>query len=335
MKEAYAKILERIRSMGGTIDESDLYPLLGEYGLTDDDAQDLIAYLDKEGVTLKEEADLDEAAKSGKQRQPLLTKEQEIALAKRVKEGDQAAEMELFERNLPLSISIARRYINPNDPNAEDIEEAAKLGLLAAVRKYDPSKGTRFSTCAYLWIRSYIQSAMNDAVGHIKLPQELAEYRRKINAKANELTLELCREPTPEEIADALPEISRNVVYQLLSIDNKVGSLDAPVNDGSDSTLMDFIQDSGTAGPKESAISQEDSDEMDELLERLKKYSDALTDREKVALFSAYGVFGYPKKSGEALAKEWGISRQRVNQIRQQGLRKIRQAALKDDDKAV
>ncbi|HMS50507.1 MAG TPA: sigma-70 family RNA polymerase sigma factor, partial [Candidatus Saccharibacteria bacterium] len=217
---------------------------------------------EEEEVVIQEQVYLDDVADDSVRlylreigKIPLLTAEQELALAQRVVAGEKDAKDQMAEANMRLVVSIAKRYVG-RGLDLLDLIQEGNTGLLRAVEKFDPDKGFKFSTYATWWIRQAITRAIADQARTIRIPVHMVETINKLLRTQRRLTQELNREPTNEEIAKAM-EIEVDKVEHIMKIKQDISSLDASVRDDEeDSVLGDFIEDEDTVSPEESATGQ-------------------------------------------------------------------------------
>ena len=246
---------------------------------------------------------------------PRLTFEDEKELSEKALNGDKKAINKLIECNLLLVVSIAKKYIGCGMPFADLIQEG-NLGLMKAARKYDGTKGFRFSTYATFWIKQSISRSLEENSRTIRLPGNTIELLRKVKKASNELSQELGREPSNAEIAERI-DVEIEKVQVALEMSQSVSSLDNPVDDSGETCVCDLVADTRAENPLNNIIKEDNNSIVETILNTLgKKEADIIKKR--------FGI-GYVKPMTlEEIGNEYGVSKERIRQIQDKAMRKLR-----------
>ena len=248
---------------------------------------------------------------------PLLSPEQEIYLAKRVKDGDEAAKNKLIESNLRLVAFVAKKYIGKSELSFLDLIQEGNIGLIKAINKYDYTKGYKFSTYATYWIRQSISRAIADQSHLIRTPVHVVEGLSKIAKAKTTLSQTLHRVPTYEEIAEKTG-IDVNKVISYTEASKNIISIDRPLTEDNDADMTDIIPDTINKNPEEQLMSTSTRQAVLDII-------GTLPAREQTVLIMRFGLEDGIGRTLEEIGKTIGVTRERARQIEAKAMRKLRQ----------
>jgi RNA polymerase primary sigma factor len=253
---------------------------------------------------------------------PLLTPQQEIDLASKIKKGDVEARERMINSNLRLVVTIAHDYANLGLPLLDLISEG-NIGLTKAVERFDPTKGAKLSTYAMWWIKQSIKRALANQSKTIRLPVHLVDKVAKVRRVSLQMSDELGREPTDDELGEEIG-IPSDKVARLKSVGIRPASLDAPIGDDDSTKFGEMIGDEEAQTPFELLRDKNLRGEVDGLIE-------VLDDREKKIISQRFGLDGGQPKTLEDVSKDFGVTRERIRQLQNIALAKLRRALSKKE----
>jgi RNA polymerase primary sigma factor len=254
---------------------------------------------------------------------PLLTPQQETELASKIKKGDAEARERMINSNLRLVVTIAHDYANLGLPLLDLISEG-NIGLTKAVERFDPTKGAKLSTYAMWWIKQSIKRALANQSKTIRLPVHLVDKVAKVRRVSLQMSDELGREPTDDELGEEIG-IPGDKVARLKSVGIRPASLDAPIGDDDSTKFGEMIGDEEAQTPFELLRDKNLRGEVDGLIE-------VLDDREKKIISQRFGLDGGQPKTLEDVSKDFGVTRERIRQLQNIALAKLRRALSKKEE---
>ena len=252
----------------------------------------------------------------------LLTREQELELAEKIRQGDKQARSLMIRSNLRLVVKIAQDYANYGLPLSDLISEG-NIGLMKAVERFDPEKGGKLSTYGSWWIKQSIKRALANQSKTIRLPVHMVDKISRMRRISNMLAEALGRDPTDSELAEELG-IPRTKLAMLKQASQRPASLDAPIGDDESSDYSDIIGDDKAIDPALALESKSMHDQLDDLL-------DNLDDRETRIIGARFGLNGQKPRTLEEIGLEFGVTRERIRQLQNDALAKMRKSLLKKD----
>jgi RNA polymerase primary sigma factor len=326
-------LVERGEDNGGCVNLSELYEILSEAEISDDEATSIQEALEARGIELSDDcgrqsaeairvapADLNGVTTDALQlflneirRYPLLTAADEVRLAKRIEKGDPVAKEQMINSNLRLVVSIAKKY-QGQDLQLLDLIQEGILGLIRAAEKFDWRRGYKFSTYATFWIRQAIQRGIANKARTIRIPVHIGQRERKIARASRELQIKLGRDPTDEEIA-AATELPMDQIEEARDTVRTITSLDRPVGEEGDAALGDLLP----------SDEPEPSEEVDVSLRKDALHSalEHLPERERNVVKLRYGINGDEPTPLRETGRRLGLSPERVRQIEGEALRRL------------
>jgi RNA polymerase primary sigma factor len=248
-------------------------------------------------------------------RTPLLTRAEEMKLASRVRRGDKRAREQMIKANLRLVVKISYDYANFGMPLLDVINEG-NIGLMKAVERFNPEKGAKLSTYAALWIKQSIRRALSNQSKTIRLPVHVVDKVHKLHRASVELTETLGREPTDDELAEAL-RIPPAKVAQLRTFGVSPVSLDAPIGDDDDNRFSDIVEDEGALTPYELLRTKT-------MRQEIRQHLKYLTPREAEIITMRFGLDGKEPRTLDQVGKKFRVTRERIRQIQELALNKLR-----------
>ena len=267
-------------------------------------------------ITNRESASLDKYLQEiGKEE--LITVEEEVELAQRIRKGDQEALEKLTKANLRFVVSVAKQYQNQG-LSLPDLINEGNLGLIKAAEKFDETRGFKFISYAVWWIRQSILQALAEQSRIVRLPLNQVGSLNKINKAFGQFEQKNERIPSPEELAEML-DIPKEKVSDTLRVSGRHVSVDAPFADGEDNNLLDVLVNADSPNADRGLINESLATDVDRAL-------DTLTDREKDIIKYFFGI-GYPEMTLEEIGEKFGLTRERVRQIKEKAIRRLRHSS--------
>ena len=334
IKAEVQKIIETYKGRDNKkINEEELLNKLEKFALEPGELESIYKEIEKNGISIVDhsntkndqllqkimsEVNIDDSVKMYLKdigRFPLLTAEEELYYAKLMTEGDPQAKEKLINANLRLVVSIAKRYVGRGMAFLDLIQEG-NLGLMKAVDKFDYTKGFKFSTYATWWIRQAITRSIADQARTIRIPVHMVETINKLIKVSRSLLQTLGREPTSEEIAEAMG-IPESRVIEIQKIAQDPVSLETPIGEEDDSHLGDFIEDTSATAPIDAA-------EANMLKEQVNEILGTLAPREAMVLILRYGLRDGRPRTLEEVGKVFNVTRERIRQIEAKALRRLK-----------
>ena len=245
----------------------------------------------------------------------LLSAEREVELAKRIKKGDQQALEELIKANLRFVVSVSKQYQNQG-LSLPDLINEGNLGLIKAAQRFDETRGFKFISYAVWWIRQSILQALAEQARIVRLPLNKIGSINKINRTFSKLEQEYQREPTPEEVASIL-ETTSQVVEDAMKVSNHHVSMDAPLKDEDDNSLYDVMLNEESPSPDNNLITGS-------LRKEIERTLSTLGEREAEIIKYYFGLNGYPQHTLEEIGEVFGLTRERVRQIKEKSIKKLK-----------